>query len=359
MSHSSLGNILDARNNSFNAVRLMAALAVFVSHAFLIAPAGGHWEPLDGSAYNLGQISVNIFFFLSGMMLSRSYALKPNLGQFVVARLLRIFPGLVVCGVVTAWVIGALNTALSPVAYFSDVQTLTYPLRILLQFNNAELPGVFAYGLEPGEVNVPLWTVKFELLAYGAMLFVPLLGLFGSKWFSLVLTVGFGAMLMVSTATQVFDTNVIGSIVRFGFSFSLGMSAFLYRDQIKANWVLAIAGIVVTMFSPPWAGAHVFSILAFAYLAITIGGTTLPVLTGATSRNDVSYGLYLYAFPIQQALIAQFGHTIETSLLFSVLALLVSMVAAYASWIFVEKPALSMKGAFAARTRMAEGSVSG
>lgn len=343
MQYSSLGAVLEDRNNSFNSVRLLAAAAVFVSHAFLIAPAGWHGEPLDGGAYNLGQISVNVFFFLSGMLLSRSYALKPDLVGFVLARMLRIFPGLVVCGMVTAWIIGALDTTESPLAYFTHKDTLTYPLHILMQFNAAQLPGVFAHGWEPGEVNVPLWTVKFELFAYGAFLLVPLLGLFGSKRFALLLAFAFGALLTVSTATHAFDTTFWGSIIRFGFCFTLGMAAFLYRERIKPNWPLALLGVALATVLPLWPGSQVFSVIAFAYLAITLGGTSIPWLTKATSRSDISYGLYLYAFPIQQALIAQYGVTFASAIAFSAIAFLIAVFAAYGSWVFVEKPSLSLK----------------
>ncbi|ODT82395.1 MAG: hypothetical protein ABS76_07175 [Pelagibacterium sp. SCN 64-44] len=343
MQHSSLGTILEDRNNGFNGVRLLAATAVFVSHAFLIAPAGWHGEPLDGSAYNLGQISVNVFFFLSGMMLSRSFALKPDLISFIAARLLRIFPGLIACGAATAWIIGAMNTSESLAAYFTDPATLTYPLRVLVQFNVAELQGVFQHGQEPGEINVPLWTVKFELFAYAAFLAIPILGLFGSRLCAVLLTLGFGAMLAVSSVTHAFDTSFWGSIIRFGFCFTLGMSAFLYRDSIRPNWPLALFGIILAMALPPWPLGQVFSALAFAYFAVTLGGSSLPWLTRATNRSDISYGLYLYSFPIQQALIARHGVTPASALGVSFLAFAIAVLAAYCSWVLIEKPALSLK----------------
>lgn len=72
MPNRTLGDLLESRQNSFNAVRLLAAAAVFVSHSFLLLPFGAHLEPFDGATYNLGQIAVNVFFCLSGLMLSRS-----------------------------------------------------------------------------------------------------------------------------------------------------------------------------------------------------------------------------------------------------------------------------------------------
>lgn len=338
-----LSDILDDRNNSFNAVRLFAAAAVFVSHATLIVPIGTHSEPLDGTAYNLGQISVNVFFFLSGMMLSRSYSLKPQLASFIVARILRIFPALIACGFGTAWIVGALNTDLSISAYFTSPQTLSYPIRMLFQFNAAKLPGVFLFGLEPGEINVPLWTIKFELLAYAAFLLVPLFRLFGSKQFATLLLIFFAGLLITTTTTHIFDASFVVSIVRFGFCFALGMVAYLYRDNITSNWPLAIIGVIAATTAPSWPGDQVFSIMAFAYLAITLGATHIPFVSAATHRVDISYGLYLCAFPIQQALVAQYGTTIQTAALSSLGAALVAMSVATCSWHFIEKPALMLK----------------
>jgi len=340
-----LGQILDDRN-SFNAVRLMAAGAVFISHTFLILPIGHHSEPLDGTAYNLGQIAVNVFFFLSGMMLSRSFALKPHLTSFVAARMLRIFPALIACGLVTAFVIGPLNTTLDLDAYFRDPATTFYPLKVVFQFSKVPLPGVFTTSIEPG-VNIPLWTVKYELLAYCTFLLVPICGLFGSRVFANLATIALGSLLIVSEGSHAFESSFVGSLVRFGFCFTLGMQAFLHRDAIRPSWPLAIVLVAAAFLVTALPFAQLASVVAFAYLAITIGATPLSVVTTITNRVDVSYGLYLYAFPIQQATIAKYGTTPAHAVYATILAALGAVILATLSWLWIEKPALSLKKSFA------------
>jgi peptidoglycan/LPS O-acetylase OafA/YrhL len=347
MGRATLDDILDNRSNSFNAVRLMAALAVFVSHGFLIVPIGNHSEPLDGAAFNLGQIAVNIFFFLSGLMLSRSFALKPHLASFVAARMLRIFPGLVVCGLVTALLVGPLNTTLGLDAYFRDPATVFYPFKVLLQVSRVPLPGVFTFGMEPGEINVPLWTIKYELLAYSAFLAIPILGLFGSRRFAGLAVVLLGGLLIVSGDSHAFDTSLLGSLIRFGFCFALGMLAFLYRKRIKPSWPGAIFLVIVAFYVTSLAFGEVMSVVAFAYLAVTLGATSLPVVTRLTNRADISYGLYLYSFPIQQAAIAKYGTTLDHAIYATILAATFAILLATLSWFYVEKPALSLKKAMA------------
>ena len=217
MSRKTLEDALSDRNNSFNAVRLLAAAAVFVTHIFLIAPIGSHHQPLDNTAFDLGQLAVNVFFFLSGLMLSRSYALKPHLSTFLAARMLRIFPGLLVCGALTAWVIVPFSTTLPLPEYFSSPSTWLYPLLVPVWFSQTGLPGAFLFGMEPGQINIPLWTVKYELIAYIAFLSVPVLRVFGSRSAMAVLAVSFGILLVISYSTHALDTSLAGSVIRFGF----------------------------------------------------------------------------------------------------------------------------------------------
>lgn len=346
MSRRTLENVLEDRNNSFNAVRLLAAAAVFVSHAFLIAPIGNHHQPLDDTAFDLGQLAVNVFFVLSGLMLSRSFALRPHIGAFVAARLLRIFPGLVVCGALIAWVIVPFSTILSPGEYFTNAATWLYPLLTPIIFSQADLPGAFLFGMEPGRVNIPLWTVKYELLAYLAFLSIPLLKIFGSRSAMATLTLLFGVLLVIGSRTHAFDASFAGSLIRFGFCFALGMLAFTCRSIIVLRWPVALCGMLLALWLSPTDLGQLASIIAFAYAAATLGGSFIPGLTRATRHTDLSYGIYLYSFPIQQALLARFGATLPLALVMSLAAALIAVGLAYLSWHCVERPALSLKRFF-------------
>lgn len=346
MSHRTLEDVLEDRNNSFNAVRLLAAAAVFVSHIFLIVPVGNHHQPLDGTAYDLGQLAVNVFFFLSGLMLSRSYSLKPQLLGFFAARMLRIFPGLLVCGAFIAWVVAPFSTNLSLLDHFTDPATILYPLLMPVLFSQPHLPGAFLFGMEPGQVNIPLWTIKYELLAYLAFLCIPLLRIFGSRPAMALLSGAFGILLVFAYGTHALDASMLGSLVRFGFCFTLGMLAFTCRSLIVLRWPLAVGGLAMAFLLSATPLGQLASIIAFAYFAATLGGTAIPGLSRATRHTDISYGIYLYSFPIQQALLARFGTSIWMASLMSVAAALLTICVAYFSWQWVERPALSLKRLF-------------
>jgi peptidoglycan/LPS O-acetylase OafA/YrhL len=89
------------------------------------------------------------------------------LRRFFVARCLRIFPGLIACGFVLAFVLGPLLTSRSFTEYFSDSHTYLYPLSVAVAFGDAIPPaGIFESVPVPGAINIPLWTIRYELAAY-------------------------------------------------------------------------------------------------------------------------------------------------------------------------------------------------
>lgn len=117
-------DVLDSERNSLNLVRLVAALAVLISHSFSLQTGLGSSEPLAASTpFTLGQHAVNAFFVISGATLSHSLQRNPNLAQYAWARFLRIFPALLAFGLFFAFVLGPLLTSLRWVDYFADAHT--------------------------------------------------------------------------------------------------------------------------------------------------------------------------------------------------------------------------------------------
>jgi peptidoglycan/LPS O-acetylase OafA/YrhL len=105
-----LGERASGRDNNFNLVRLMAAGLVLVSHSWPLTGTPG--EPLEKIAdFSLGHLGVDIFFVVSGFLVTGSLLDRP-MGSFLRARALRIFPALAANSFGTALVIGPLVTAL-------------------------------------------------------------------------------------------------------------------------------------------------------------------------------------------------------------------------------------------------------
>jgi peptidoglycan/LPS O-acetylase OafA/YrhL len=325
------------RNNNFDALRITAAVAVILGHA---TDLRGHPEAM---AVVLGlpvsQLGVAVFFVISGYLITGSWERRPHLPRYFTNRVLRIVPGLTFVTVVAVFVLGPIVTALSPQAYFSSGGTYAY-LRNAVLLPNYVLPGVFADNPYPVAVNGSLWTLPAEFACY---LVVPVLGwlpkslrvpawlLFGLA--SVVLTTSlhlsfFGARVESAATMWVFFAG--GAVMR------LTLSARQLRLDVAAGVLMAWLVVVALL---PQFGLYV-AWIALPYSLLAFGVKSTPVIRRASRYGDLSYGLYLWAFPVQQTLVHYYG-----VLSWGVDVLIVTVVTgvfAYVSWHLVEKPCMGL-----------------
>ena len=340
----SLETALAGEGNAFNAVRLAAAAAVVVSHSYALLRGELVGEPLFGlTPYTLGQHAVTVFFALSGLMLARSWDRGRDLRRFVRARLLRILPGLVACGFVTAFAIGPLATARPLGAYLGDGATLLYPILIGLKFNGAVLPEVFAWGPRPGAINFSLWTIKYEIAAYVAFAAAAFLGLAGRRPCAGLAVAGLAVAVVVLDRLD--PTGPLAPAVpagRFFLAFALGWSAYLWRAHLPLRLDLLL-GLTLAAFAVQAALpdlAKVAFVALAAYAALVLGSRTARGPARLTARHDLSYGLYLYGWPVQQLLLPLADWP---PLAHAAAATVPALGLAALSWFLVERPALSLK----------------
>ncbi len=182
-------------HNAFGAVRLALALLVVVSHAFSVTTGAVLDEPLAHlTGYTLGEHAVNGFFAVSGFLVTMSL-LRRGPRDYVVARALRIAPGLVAATLAVSLGLGSLMTSLSLSAYWSDPGVWRFVEGTLTTFkSNAALPGVFSenpFRFPMGTV----WTLKYEVLCYLGLLAAGLLGTLRRRWLCPLLVAGLAVAL--------------------------------------------------------------------------------------------------------------------------------------------------------------------
>lgn len=340
-----LTSILAPENNSFTLVRLLAALAVIVSHAFEITVAREAPQPLSSlTPYNLGQHAVNAFFVISGLTLAQSLALRPDLARFLAARVLRIFPALIVYGLVFAFVVGPALTSLALGDYFSDVHTYFYPITAPVLFADATPPpGVFTTVPVSGIVNEPLWTIRYEFIAYLCLALLAAVGLFPNP--TALLLVAFAVIsyfAVIEVVPEITDSfPALGSLARFGFCFMIGVLAYVFRDRIVLSPTLLAAAVALAWLLNDTIVAPPAYLVLIAYLIFILGAGSYGAVGRWTRTNDISYGTYLYGWPIQQTLMVAFpGMTAVANMAG---ALLLAPLAGLLSWRLVERRALSLK----------------
>lgn len=342
---SRLADILHAQANNFGAVRLAMALAVLVSHAFWLATGQPTEEPVYKlTHHSLGEHAVQVFFFLSGVVVTQSLLRRANLIDFVVARVLRIFPALIVCVLSTALLLGPLATTLPLGLYAVDPRLVAYVVKTVgLATGSAPLPGVFADTPVPGLVNLSLWTLKYEVLCYAA------LALFGFAYLRLqrhraILTVAlalFAAGIFVGAPKPISAHTAADNLRYFALYFSTGMLAYLVRDRLVLTWLALPPLAALFALSIDTRFAELASALFLGYGTLLVASLPLPRIRRLTNQYDLSFGIYIFACPLQQALLAQHPGTGPAVL--TLMTLLMVVPLALLSWTLVERPAMALR----------------
>lgn len=337
-----LRDILEPKKNNFTILRLLAALAVVVSHAVFLRTGNKADEIFSGaSVYNLGDHAVNVFFVLSGLTVAASLDRSQDPLQFLTARLIRIFPGLIVCTALLV-IFGIIVTECNPVAYLADARVWKYFLKTMsLSTGSAELPGVFSTNPYPAVVNASLWTLKFELLCYFLLASAGVLNLFKKAYLAWLLPIGF--LLSSAFLIYKFDgkADQFEQFARFWLCFSFGVGLFVFRNTIKISWSLGffLAALMSVTLGSAW--DRVISPVAAGYGAVLLGSVPLPGLRSFTNKVDLSYGVYIFSWPISQTLLFAMPDISTSGLVISSCGLAIS--AAVLSWNLVEKPSLDAR----------------
>jgi peptidoglycan/LPS O-acetylase OafA/YrhL len=331
---------------SLNAVRLCLGLLVLVSHSW---PLGGwgadpDWLTLRPSL-NMGGFAVGAFFALSGMLVTMS-GWRNTPVSYVIARALRICPAYLVVLVLSA-------TALAPGVYWATHGSLVDYVRlgpggpVQYVLHNAWFPprlqfgidDVFAtttpYGRELGNtsvINGSIWTLPLEVGCYVVALVAVIVG----RRFGAVRSSATFLALAAATILLTHDRQEAELL----FVFMTGALLGTLSERVTLSRRLVMTALIIYLVTS-LTGGVLFRTLGLATLCVL-----LPALAGtfrapAVFRNDLSYGTYIWAFPIQQTL--AFAGLSAYRLLYVSTATALTLVMAGLSWRWIEKPALAVK----------------
>ena len=332
------------RHNNFDTLRLLAATAVIFSHAFLLATGRQDSEPLmvlTGGQTILGVVGVFVFFVISGYLVTQSWERAPSLPRFALKRGLRIYPGLAACILVLTFGLGPVITSLPLGDYLSSYGTYDFLIaNLLLHTDHNSLPNVWFTARDLGHIlDGPLWSLPVEVAMYvmvaalGAtrLLRVPVL----------VALLGVGLLAIVLDASNWRDWDFTGSVLWLMAFFVMGMLLQrLPRDRVLDGRIalIALAGLIVSI--PLHAFILMFP-LCGGYLVIYLAlNPTLPALPAA-QFGDLSYGLYIYGWPVEQTVLYLRPDATWWELF--LIAYPATAVVAFLSWHLVEKRALRLK----------------
>ena len=322
-------------------------------HAFALVGEGPPNVGID-----VGALGVSMFFAISGFLVARSWCIDQRFFVFAAKRLLRLLPALLLTLAVTAYVVGPLFTE-DPATYLSDSQTHSYVLENATFREHYLLPGVFTGNPEPGVVNGNLWTLPVEAKAYLGLALLGMLGLV-AFWPLAAAVIGVLALVVNDietgpSALAVEVVRVLGGGVpgaRLVAIFAGGVLLYALRSRLRLHLALFLAAVAAVCLAPDAGILRLVSwSIAMPYLVVYLAYATPAVLRRVARPGDVSYGMYLNGFVIQQALVA--GTGITSGWLLLAVSGPLSYLAGLASWRLVESPALALKARLPGRTATA------
>lgn len=347
MTFTRVGQILEPKQNNFNLLRLLAASAVIVSHAVFLHSGHKADEILSGiTFYNLGDHAVNVFFVLSGLTVTASLARSPSIAEFIVARGLRIFPALAACALLLI-LVGAIVTVCTSAQFLSDTRVWRYGVKtLLLGSASTGLPGVFGGNPHPSTINASIWTLKFEVACYLLLALVGWLGLLTKHRFVWLLALSWIVACGFLLVRFGHDSAPVDQVARFWLCFSLGVGFYIFRDRIPLS-IFVVAALLLAFWGTIGTGwERVISLLATGYAIVWSAKIPIGRLRDLTNRFDLSYGIYIFGWPITQTLIVMQPNVNVWSL--TLLSLILATAVALPSWLLVERPALRARKAVGA-----------
>jgi peptidoglycan/LPS O-acetylase OafA/YrhL len=343
------------RNNNFNLIRFLAAFTVLISHSFPIVYGTNANEPLISLALGvtLGELAVDVFFVTSGFLVFGSLMRSDDIFVFGNARVLRIFPGLFIMLVITVFLLGPLLSDLEFDEYFSHAETIEYfifsaTLLPGLFFGGHDwLPGLFTENAFKNTVNGSLWTLPIELSLY-----IGLAGMWLFSWiakrrrFAFLILIILTATCMLFAAsifTQLVSMKWYGRLVEMAYMFFCGSTFYIFRDHIRLSHKTALFFASMLLSSACIGGKAFFIayLVTLPYLLLYVAYVPKGFLLKFNLLGDYSYGIYIYAFPIQQSIASIFPNTTIVELI--VRSGLLTLIMAISSWHFVESRAIKLK----------------
>lgn len=325
--------------NNLDLLRLILATSVIFLHLKHLS-GSAELNSLFGTIDWLSSRAVPAFFIVSGFLIFMSFDKNTNLKSYAMARILRLYPAFLVL-IFVCVVVGFINAAGRP--YFS-VGALKYIFynSLFLNFMQPTLPYLFSNN-EINVVNGALWTLKIEVMFY---VLVPFLYFFFKTYNRLLLL----SLLFLSSLAYIYLIQIVEN----GFGISLPPAL---QNQLPAFMHYFTFGIAMYLYFNFFV-KYAYILLVVSFILVYLGiGYIEPVLIGLLililfiktktlisfrKFGDISYGVYIFHFPIIQIIASQIGFD-KNPIVMSVLVLVVTFVLSFLSWHLLEKRMIGLK----------------
>lgn len=339
---------LSGHANNFDVLRFLFASLVVFSHSYPLGEGHELREPLRKltGQTTLGGLSVYCFFIISGFLIAASWERRKTVGQFLKKRVLRIYPGFIIANAVGVFLV-------APMAADSAIGNALVSLQQFawdcMRLQGTQLSDTLFSQNHLHAVNGSIWSIAYEFWCYIGVIILGLMPLFHRRSFVLGLFVASLAVAFIFPTYHLewFGGGILGRIFGYPFFWAMllpnylaGVVAWRYRDKLVVSDRVAMMSAIALAVSIPVANSwSVMFPVCGAYLVLWAAFHPLFRLHGFSKYGDFSYGMYLYAFPIQQLLVMHNSGSMNPYALFA-LAWPLSILAGMLSWYVVERPFL-------------------
>lgn len=334
--------------NNFGALRLIFASLVIFSHSPELIDGNRNHEVLTQifGTISLGELAVSGFFLISGYLIIKSYENSPSVMFFLTKRALRILPGFIAASAFCIFIVAPLSGGIQVInnLLVSDWLKLLFGLAIL---DIPRIDGVFSSNAVQS-INGSMWTIWLEFLCYLSIPIFAYLGLYKKKLFIITGLMVASIFLFLSIYEKdvwipyPFRISAVASS-RLLLAFMIGSAFHLFRDKIQ--WSLALSTVafvclIACLFYKPlsFAGLYVFGGYLLFNFALNFKNVFLNHIG---QKNDISYGVYLYAWPAQSLIIQYYPNMHHFYV--SLITLCIAATLGYFSWVHIEKPFAKIK----------------
>ena len=334
-------------NNNFKLIRFIASSLVIFNHCYILTGTEG--EPLYSIGLSFGHVAVDIFFIASGFLVTGSFYSRTKFLSFILARVLRIFPGLIACVLFCVSVVGLSYTDMPMRQYFEHESTyhfLFYNVLLLYKPLQYFLPGVFINNPYPFAVNGSLWTLPWEIKMYATLALIKILYFVKNKFIDHIVRVLIVSITILSTSFYLYyyytEWGLPHHLLRFSSMFFIGSSFWVFKNKILFSYKIMVPLLFLLLCSISQVKIFVLMYSLFlAYFVIYLAYGPRGFILRFNLLGDYSYGLYIYAFPVQQSIAASIpGIGVLKMLVFS---FAITLALSIMSWHFVENRALKLK----------------
>ena len=335
------------KNNNFDFLRFLFALLVVVSHSY---PLSGDNErsqwiyKITNGQIVLAQIGLSGFFIISGYFIFQSLERSKDLLDYFKKRFLRLFPALAVVLILSIILVPFVYEG--EVSFFKNTAVYTYvPYNLSLYGFQSSIKGVFDTNAYHA-INGSLWTIRYEFSLYIAVALLFFIRT-QKQLVTFMLLVGFTIFMLLYTfcLNRFGDSSLFGlqgiHVLNLGTFFISGsLFASLQFEKIKHKSIILGISVLILVLSLYFNFYDSVKHLVFPIVVLLIGFIPLPFICTFGKFGDMSYGIYIYSFPIQQTLMYYYKMNTYSLLIYSVL---LSICFGYVSWHLIEKRALKYK----------------